>query len=56
MQYHYKWEKAGLWIRIDLMRIRIQHFFLLRIRIQGFHDQKLKKNYTKKFFKIFFDQ
>jgi hypothetical protein len=24
----------GLWIRIDLMRIRIQNFFLLRIRIR----------------------
>jgi hypothetical protein len=26
--------QAELWIRIDLMRIRIQHFPLLRIRIQ----------------------
>jgi hypothetical protein len=50
--------EAGLWIRIDLMRIRIQHFFKLRIRIQipmririgiqfqiqDFDDQKLEKN------------
>ncbi len=35
--------QAGLRIRIDLMRIRIQHFFYLRIRIQDFDDQKLKK-------------
>ncbi len=38
---------SGMRIRIDLMRIptriRIQHFFFLRIRIQGFYDQKLKK-------------
>jgi hypothetical protein len=37
---------AGLWIRIDLMRIRIQHFSLLRIRIQfriqDFDDKRLK--------------
>jgi hypothetical protein len=37
----------GMRIRIDLMRIRIKHFFLLRIRIQfwiqGFDDRKLKK-------------
>ncbi len=39
---------SGLWIRIDLKRIRIQHFFSLQIqiwiqiqfRIQGFDDQK----------------
>jgi hypothetical protein len=27
--------QAGLWIRIDLMRIRIQHFCSIRIRIQA---------------------
>jgi hypothetical protein len=27
--------KAGLWIRIDLIRIRIQHFCSIRIRIQA---------------------
>jgi hypothetical protein len=42
--------KSGLWIRIDFMRIRIHNFFNLRIRIQGFDDQKLK------FFIHFFDQ
>jgi hypothetical protein len=26
---------AGLWIRIDLIRIRIQHFCSIRIRIQA---------------------
>jgi hypothetical protein len=35
---------------IELMRIRIQHFLLLRIRIQGFDNQKLKINYSWKFF------
>ena len=40
---------AGLRIRIHFIRIRIQHFRLntdpdpIRIRIQGFNDQKLKK-------------
>ncbi len=39
--------KAGLRIRIHFIRIRIQHFRLntdpdrIRIRIQGFNDQKL---------------
>jgi hypothetical protein len=28
-------KKAGLWIRIDLLRIRIQHFCSIRIRIQA---------------------
>jgi hypothetical protein len=50
---------AGLWIRIDLMRIRIQQFSLLRIwiriqfRIQGFDDQKLKKIHSCKTFLYF---
>ncbi len=39
--------EAGFRIRIDLMRIRIQHFIKLRIRIPdpdpGFYDQKLIK-------------
>ncbi len=39
---------CGMWIRIDFMRIRSQHFSYLRIRIQfriqGFDDQKYKKN------------
>jgi hypothetical protein len=36
-----------LWVRI---RIRIQHFKLIRIRfqIQGFYDQTLKKKQLKK--------
>ncbi len=39
-------KKAGLRIRIPF--IRIQHFRLNRvpIRIQGFNDQKFKKNYN----------
>jgi hypothetical protein len=45
-------ERSGLRIRIDLMRIRIPHFFSLRIRIQfwiqNFDDQKLKKLKLKK--------
>jgi hypothetical protein len=37
--------RAGLWIRIDLMLIRIRHFSLwlrirIQFRIQGFDDQK----------------
>jgi hypothetical protein len=38
---------AGWRIRTDLMRIRIrvQHFFQLRIRIQGLNDQKLGKKF-----------
>jgi hypothetical protein len=40
-----------LWIRFDLMLIRI------RIRIQGFDDQKLEKKITAvKFFDIFLDR
>ncbi len=41
--------QAGLRIRIHLIQIRIQYFRLntdpdpIRIRIQGFNDQKLKK-------------
>ncbi len=51
----------GLWIRIELMQIRIQHFSWLRIRIriqfwtQGFDDQKLEKIYSWKKW-IFFDK
>ncbi len=41
---------AGLWIRIDLMRIRTQY----RYRIQGFDDQKLKINLQLKINWIFF--
>ncbi len=52
----------GLRIRIHFIwiRIRIQHFRLDTnfdpdpIRIQGFSDQKLKNNYSWKFFFIFF--
>ncbi len=50
---------AGLWIRIDLMRIRIQQFSLLRIwiriqfRSQGFDDLNLKKIHSCKTFSIF---
>ncbi len=58
---------AGLWIRIHFfwirIRIRIQSLMLEThtdpdppIRIQGFNDQKLKKNYSWKFFLIFFYQ
>jgi hypothetical protein len=35
---------TGLWIRIDLMRIRIRIQFL----IQGFDDQKFEKSYSSK--------
>ncbi len=51
---------AGLWIRINFFRIRIQSLMLETntdpdpIRIQGFNDQKLKKNYSWKFFLFFF--
>ncbi len=44
-----KYLQAGLRIRIYLIQIRIQYFRLntdpdpIRIRIQGFNDQKLKK-------------
>ncbi len=50
--------KPGLWIRIHFLRIRIRIQSLLMeantdpdpnpdpIRIQGFNDQKLKKNYS----------
>jgi hypothetical protein len=33
-------------IRFHLILIRIQHFRLKSIRIQGFDDQKLKKIYS----------
>ncbi len=47
-------DPAGLWIRIHFLRIRIQSLILEAntdtdpdpIRIQGFNDQKLKKNYS----------
>jgi hypothetical protein len=50
--------QPGLRIRIHFIRIRIQHFRLKTdpdpdpIRIQGFNDQRLRKNITagKKFF------
>ncbi len=57
---------AVLWIRIYFLRIRIQSLMLEAntdpdpnpdpdpIRIQGFNDQKFKKNYSWKFFFIFF--
>ncbi len=46
--------KAGLRIRINFIRIRIQHLRLNTntdpdsdpIRIQGFNNQKFKKNYS----------
>ncbi len=46
--------RTGLWIRIHFFRIRIQSMMLETntdpdpdpIRIQGFNDQKLKKNYS----------
>jgi hypothetical protein len=45
---------SGLWIRINFFRIRIQSLMLETntdpdpdpIRIQGFNDQKSKKNYS----------
>ncbi len=46
-------ELPGLQIRIHFIRIRIQHFRLnawIPIWIQGFNDQKLKKNYSWKIF------
>jgi hypothetical protein len=53
----------GLRIRIHFLRIRIQHLRMTinpdpdPIRVQGFHDKKLKKNDSWKFFLIFiFDQ
>jgi hypothetical protein len=52
-------ENAGLWIRIHLIRIRIQHFRLNTdpdpdpTRIQGFNDQKLEKFTAKKNYFIF---
>jgi hypothetical protein len=47
-------KKAVLWIRINFFRIRIQSLMLQTntdpdpdpIRIQGFNDEKLKKNYS----------
>jgi hypothetical protein len=45
-------------MRIDLMRIRIQHFFLMADPDPdpGFDDQKLKKIYSWKFNFYFLDQ
>ena len=58
--------KAGLWIRIHFLRIRIQWIRMEAntdpdtdpdpIRIQGFNDQKLKKITAEKKIKFFFDQ
>ncbi len=51
---------AGLRIRIHFLRIRIQHLRMTTnpdpapFRIQGFHDRKLKKNYSRNLFFIFF--
>jgi hypothetical protein len=49
--------EAGLWIRIDLMRIRIQISMRIRIRIQfqiqGFDDQKILQ---QEIFSYFFYQ
>jgi hypothetical protein len=48
----YAYRRSGLRIRIHFIRIRIQHFRLNTdpdpdpIRIQGFNDQKLNKNYS----------
>ncbi len=48
----YAGDTAGFRIRIHLIRIRIQRLRLKTnpdqdpIRIQGFNDQKLKKNYS----------
>ncbi len=53
------YSKPGLRICIHFIRIRIQHFRLITdpdpdpIRIQGFNDQKLKKNYNWKKGKFF---
>ncbi len=57
---------SGLRIRIHFFRIRIQRLRLETnmntdtdpdpIRIQGFNDQKLKQNYSWKFFLFFFYQ
>ncbi len=50
------YKKPGLRIRIHFIRIRIQHLSMNTnpdpdpIRIQSFNDQKLKKNYSRKFF------
>jgi hypothetical protein len=44
---------AGLWIRIDLMRIRIR--IRIQFQTQGFDKQKLKRIYNRKFF-FFFDK
>ncbi len=54
--------QPGFRIRIHLIRIRIQRLRLETnpdpdpIRIQGFNDQKLKKNYSWKKNLIFFYQ
>ncbi len=53
---------AGFRIRIHLIRIRIQRLRLETnpdpdpIRMQGFNDQKLKKNYSWKKSKFFLVQ
>jgi len=43
----------GFRIRIDLMRIQIQHFFLFQNRIQGFDDHIENITYEKFFIYIF---
>jgi hypothetical protein len=42
----------GLWIRIDLIRIRIQHFCSIRIRFRI--RIKLKQNFRRQFCSKFF--
>ena len=41
------WYVAGLWIRIHFMRIRIQQFFWMRIRIQVQLNQLWRKKIMK---------
>jgi|688.fasta_scaffold1065393_1 hypothetical protein len=45
----------GFRIRIDLVWIRIQHFFLLRIQfpVRGFDDQKLENILAGNFFILY---
>ncbi len=45
----------GLWIRIQSLMLET-NTDPDPIRIQGFNDQKLKKNYSRNFFLFFFDQ
>ncbi len=50
--------RSVLWLRIHWIQIQIQiqHFKWIRIRIQGFDDQKVKKKIQQKIFQSFFDQ